>query len=709
MTLRPSIGYAVLGAAIAIVSSAAVVTSVRPASARPAASATPGPSSTARAAPELSKAARLAFWREGRLWVSDLDGSLRRTVTSAEDVRRVSLTRWSLDGGALAFVDSSLSLSVVSLDGAKVDVDLPIEVRNAGYRIADIRWSPDGRTIAATLLRPGDGRADAFVVDLAASRPAWSRLTSLGDAFVADWISGDELLAYTGGGAVGILSARAPDAMRLLSGVQGVSPVLGPSGRIYYLVGTVPNVRDPATPYVAASRASVWSVRPDGSDPRRESTWALDEVRLDAVLPDDRYLVHVGSGRSAQAIAAGDVALLPVDVGIVERVRVAPDGRIAFGFTDQRIVRVDLAKVPIPPSTSAPGAVSVFLDGVGGGDVWFPAPPALAVASARPAGPDAALVFRLGAHVWKLEDGVTTLLRAAPALRRAFTPVPRWSPNGERLLVIEQAGVVASSTTFVAYLLDRDGRAMRLDATQGAARSFAWSPSGDEVAIVVDSRGVSGIASDASLEVRFFGSDGRQTRPAIDGREVAWTAKGLLAIRTVDGIPSVVRMTGEASSDAKTLLSVDRVAADARAQDPQGGTPVTLVLSGLDAAPGSGSGSVQLRVLGVGASRSYVVVFDADGKLVQYLRSDNVTDVAWSPKGDVIGYTVDASLPGQRALVSTVEGRVLAAQAGRFGGWSPDGTAMYVARAEGVFAYPLSGGDPARVGPGGAPLTATGR
>jgi Tol biopolymer transport system component len=304
MSLRGLVPFAVAGVLIVVGSSVAVVSTVRPSSAGPAASERPSAAASAvRSGVELSRSSRLAFWRDKKLWVSNLDGSLRYAVASTEDLRRVSLTRWSIDGGTVAFIDSGLSVAIVTTDGARVDVDLPIDLRNQGYRISDLRWSPDGRRIAATLLRPGDGRSDAFIIDRTAARAEWTRLTSLEDVIAGDWVSNEELLAYTAGGAVGIIGTRAPNSMRLISGVQGVSPIIGPEGRIHFLVGRIPTSRDPSLPYITANRASVWSAATDGSDVRRESAWELNDVRLDARLPDGRYLVHRGSS-NAQGIVS---------------------------------------------------------------------------------------------------------------------------------------------------------------------------------------------------------------------------------------------------------------------------------------------------------------------------------------------------------------------------------------------------------------------
>ena len=702
MAIRGLAPFAVAALLIAVGSSVAVMTTVRPATG-PVVSETPFPlASAARSGAELSKTSRLAFWRDKKLWVSNLDGSLRYAVAATEDMRRVSLTRWSLDGRAVAFVDSGLSASVVTTEGGRVDVDLPIELRNQGYRISDLRWAPDGQRIAATLLRPGDGRSDAFMIDRSAARPAWTRMTSLEDVIVGDWISNDELLAYTSGGVIGVVGTRSANAVRLISGVQGVSPIIGPEGRIHFLVGRIPTSRDPSLPYRTADRASVWSAATDGSDARRESAWELSDVRLDARLPDGRYLVHRGSSNS-QGIVTEDVDLLPAGAGVIERVRIAPDGRTAYGFTPERIVRVDLTKLAVPPATAPAGAVTVFLDTSGEADVWFPSALSLARGGQRSAPAAAARsVFSLGSHIWQLEGGVAALLRPAPVLRRTLVPGPRWSATGDHVLVVEQAGPTASSTTFVAVAIDRAGNAVRIGASSAAARSYSWSPSGGEVAIVVDRRGVSGVASDAQLEVRFFDPTGRATRAAVPGNEVAWTAKGILVLRDVAGTPALQRIEGE--GQAKTILTRERLIRDGFARAP---TAVTATVSALDAARDGSFASVRMQVQG-GATGAFVVLMDSEGAPLRYLAGENLTDLVWSPSRPLVGYTLDVRTANERAVViSPATGETVATEIGRFAGWSPDARSYYVAKVNGLFAYSLGGEPAVRVGPGAAPLSAT--
>lgn len=701
MRLRVLIPYAVVAVLIAAGSSVAVLTAARPAAPAADASASASPSAAAsRATPELSRTSRLAYWRDSRLWVSNLDGSVRYSIASVDDVRRVSLTRWSVDGGAVAFVDSGTTLTVADVQSSRTTVRLPRDLTGSGYQIKDLRWSPNGDRVAATVMRPSDGRSDAYVVDLAASTKAWTRVTQTEDLFIGDWISNDELLGYTGGGAIVTVTADERGTIRLLTGATGVSPVLGPDGRVHFLSGRV-GVRDPSFPFQTVSRGTVWSSATDGSDARRETSWEANDIRLDARLADGRYLVHRGSS-NALGTVADDVVLLPSSAGVVERVRVTPDGRTAYGFTPDKIVRIDLSKLPTAPTATPTGSMTVFLDTSGDADVWFPSQLSLARGDARTAAAAAdRYAFVLGGHLWRMEKGVATLLRSAsPAIRRTATAPARWSPDGEHLVMIEPAPQATSALT--AVVVGRDGTVTPLPGTLGAGRSYAWSTSGNELAIAVDRRGA-GTSGPAQLEIRFFDPTGRATRAPVTGTEVAWTRAGLYVLADAAGpaLQALQRIEGDAP--ARTLTTLDKLLADPRpATAGRSGT-----LSSLDGAPDGSFASVRMQVPDPSGSRSYLVIVAADGVAREYVRADDLADVAWSPGSSHIGYTMGIRTVDERAVVIDLAGTVIARQEGRFAGWSPDARSYLVARDGSLFRYPLGGGAAVRLGPAAAPVSAT--
>ncbi len=707
MRRRLLLPYAVVAALIVVASSAALLVTVRPsADAAPDAATSAPQASAPRATPELSRTARLAYWRDKRLWVSDLDGSLRYPIASIDDVRRVSLTRWSTDGASIAYVENGRSLVVVPTQGESVVVPLPRELAGSGYQIKDLRWSTDGRRIAATVLRPTDGRSDVYVADLAAPQRAWVRVTTMEDVFAGDWISPDEILGYTAGGAIVVLTPAQNGTVRLLTGAVGVSPIVGPDGRIYFLAGRVPFSHDPAFPFQTAMRASVWSVAADGSGARQETQWEMNDIRLDALLPDGRYLVHRGAS-DALGTVTDQVTLLPASAGVVERLRVAPDGRTGYGFAPDKIVRMDLTKIAAPGGTD-PGSMTVFLDTSGGADVWFPSRISVVRGTSDPpAAPSARYAFALGGHVWQMEKGVATLLLAGAALRRTFAPAPRWSPGGDRLLVEEPARQ-GYGTALAASVVGRSGEATALTQTVGAGRSFAWSPSGAEIAIAVDRRGQGPTSSAASLEIRFFDPSGRATRAPLAGSEVAWTAAGLFLLADAGGAQgqAIERVDGDAPP--RVIVTSERLAADPRVAPTSGATrgSTGASLNGLEASADGSFAAVRLQTSDPLPPRAFLAILRADGTALAFIHQDDVSDVAWSPTSAVLGYTAGVRTDADQAFVVEPDGTTVASQSGRFAGWTPDGKWYLVGRAGSLYAYPLAGGASVRLGPAAAPVSA---
>ena len=101
-----------------------------------------------------------------------------------------------------------------------------------------------------------------------------------------------------------------------------------------------------------------------------------------------------------------------------------------------------------------------------------------------------------------------------------------------------------------------------------------------------------------------------------------------------------------------------------------------------------------------------------DGTPSAIIAGDSVSDEAWSSTGRYIGYTLTTpqpnAAPRQRAVVRDAEtGDIVIEQDGRFAGWSPDGLSTYIARAEGLFARKIAGGDAVRISPYGVPVSAT--
>ena len=676
---------------------------------RATASATPAP----RTFPELSRAGRLAYWRTdpsggADLVVSNLDGTLRRTLARAEAVRRISLTRWTPDGSAIAYVDNGALLAIAKLDGTRSEIALADEVRSQGGRIADHRWSADAMRVAATVVR-ADLRSDVFLAR--AGDRTWTRATTLDDTFAADWVDADVVLVHTGGGVLGTIRAGAvTNGILPLTGLPATSPILADDGRIHFLTGSIASTpRDITLPYLTASGATVWSMTLEGADLQRETQNVLDDVRLDGRYGKARYLAHRGSSQ-LQVLLSEGVNIPAIDAGPVERAVVAPDGRTAIGFSANRIIRFDLVR---GAALGTFGSPTVMLDSVSGGDVWHPRAAAATTAGATQAGPRPAAryVFSLGGHLWSMgADGVASFLRARTSLSGRRTVLPTWSPRGDRLLAIQPAGqglAGITAATPLAVSIDRDGSVRPYAESRAATAIPSWSPTGDAFAVVVDRRGVDATSAQADLEVRFLSVDGAATRPAVSGREVVWTRAGVLVLSTASIDIVDDRTNARSEATRRTVVDLARIFADPRGEFSADRTSTTF--ANLGSSPDGTYVSVRVGVTPrVGANRfTVVLVRVADGAITAFLNGSTAQDLGWSPAGPLLGLTQSGGGGNQAQVRDAATGVVVASQPGRFAGWSPDGEWSYVARGEGLFAYRAAGGEGVRVSAIGVPVATT--
>ena len=665
------------------------------------------PSAAPRAFPELSRTGRLAYWRGdttgsgGELTVANLDGTLRRALARTGATRRIALTRWTPDGEAVAYVENGITLALARLDGTRAELTLTDDVRTGGGRITDHRWTADGSRVAVTVVR-ADLRSDVYVA-LLADR-SWIRATDLDDVFVAEWVDSDHLLVSTGGGIIGLLRLGVMNAIRPITGMPATSPLIADDGRVHFLTGAITSSpRDITLPYLTASRATVWSIGLDGSEPRSETQNPLDDVRLDGRYGPGSYLAHRGSSQ-LQVLLSEAVNVPAIDAGPAERIVVAPDGRSAVGFSASRIVRFDIARAVAPGSLGPP---TVMLDSALGGDVWHPrpgAPPRLAT-GAPSGGPAARYAFSLGGHLWSMgPDGIASFLRPRTLQSgRRPPPPPAWSPRGDRVLTVQLAGIGlagVSAATPIAVTIDRDGGLRPYVESRAATATPTWAPSGDAFAVVVDRRGVDGASAQAELEVRFLRLDGSVARPAIPARDASWTRAAVVLLTET----AIVISDGAGS---RTVIELARILADPRAGFAT--DRASVAFTSLAATADGGFASVRVAVTPRSGLNqvAFALVSLAEGTVTGFLPQSTLQDVGWSPAGRLLGAT-RSGLPESTAEVrDAASGAVVAAQPGRFAGWSPDGAWYYVARATGLFAFPAGGGAGVRVSAIGVPVSTT--
>jgi hypothetical protein len=350
--------YAATAAVIAAGSIALVFTSVD-AKAEPAS----GPSARA-GAPPLSSSGRLAYWRQNPsgayvLWAANFDGSEARSLaTFPANTSRPFGTRWTGDGSAVAAVTDQ-GIAVINLDGTRIDLSFPAQLRNSGYRVIDQRWSPSGRRVAATLQRSTDGRTDVYLGSI--DRRELVRAGDLGNVFAGPWVSDDEVLIESDGGLLGTLREPGQPIRRLVDR-SAASPFFDGS-RVHFLAGLVTPTGSGTGLFV--TNPTVWSVLPDGKDLQPGGRLeVIGTFRLDGVWPDGRYLMHVGVDQTQFLVGPRSTSLAPSS--LIRRAVVSADKTTAIGFGGSRIVRIDLTRGLSP----AQNAFVVLLDGVLSADAW---------------------------------------------------------------------------------------------------------------------------------------------------------------------------------------------------------------------------------------------------------------------------------------------------------------------------------------------------
>ena len=312
----------------------------------------------------LSSTGRLAYWRQSPsgafvLWASNLDGSQPRPLTTlAPNTSRPFGTRWTGDGGAVAYV-TDLGIGVIKLDGTRTDIPVPAQVRNAGFRVIDQRWSPSGKRVAATFLRSTDGKTDLWIGSL--ERRELLAAGVSGNAFFGDWLSDDEVLVESDAGLLGALR-EAGQPLRKLVDRSAASPFFDGS-RVFFLAGPATATGNPTG--ILVTNPSVWSVRSDGQDLRAEGRLeVIGAFRLDGLWPDGRYLMHSGADQTQYLVGPRSTSLAPSS--LMRRTVVGADRRLAIGFGGSRIVRIDLTRGFSPAET----AFVVLLDGILSADAW---------------------------------------------------------------------------------------------------------------------------------------------------------------------------------------------------------------------------------------------------------------------------------------------------------------------------------------------------
>ncbi len=670
----------------------------------------------------LSETGRMAYWRTNangqlELWVSDLVGGRRWTVSVAAAGSDIALTRWSPDGGAVAYVVAGTTLAVARIEGGNAYLDIPGDLRTQRWRIVSYEWSPDGTRVAATL-RAANGLSsvsDVYVTSVKAGS-LWERITTLGDGFAGRWISATQLFIEEASGATLVLDV-ASKALRPITGMPVTSPQIGRDGRVYFVGGS--NVAGDVSTQPFAN-GWVWSSTIDGDDLRRETKESHDQMRLFGLLADGRAVVGVPGG----VYVAGDAYVpLTFPAGTVRRVVVSQDGRRAIGLTDQRILVIDAAKISSAALTALPpsDAVTVLLSSVREADVWFPAKgvtPARIAARVSEA-PRAKLAFVLGRSIWQADAGGE--IRAVASDPNGFLiGTPQWSPSGDR---IAAAGGVAPGSTAVSVIGAAGVR--RWEVPVRFPQGLGWSSDGTKVALWSSSA-----PRFDEFTTQLYDADSGRADQRIAGR-ATFVPAGTIVLSDGDLDPTQGVRVGQrvdliGPAGTRAVTDARRLAAAPALRDLPDPALPSLVNQLAASADGRYVALWLYRVRGGGIQTGAVVVVRvADGEAIWAMRispQGGPGDVAWSQSGHQLGWTI-VEAPGTGAArrhavaVDPVTGRTLLSIDGRLAGWAPVGvdeaiTAgprqfIYVARDDGLFAYATDGtGIGARVGPIGVPVAA---
>ena len=668
------------------------------------------PPSASRAPIELSRNGRLAYWRtdpggEIQLWVANIDGSGRRAVARIDSVSRVQATRWSPDGNAIAWLDRGQAVVVQRLDGpAQYVLALPEALFATNSRLIDLDWSTDSASLAATVRGGTQGvpNGDTDVYIAPATGGAWRNATSLGNAFLSQWISPTEILIHTGAGMIAVQRADRPDLVPL-SGLTATSPFLGDDGRVYFLAGQVaPTIRDATVPVINAGQARVWSLTIDGGDVRQELPQLYDDVRLVTRWSSGLFVVHQGASTALAFLAGGKPPLAAIP-GVVDRVVFSPDRRAAIGLTSSRIVRYD---------TAQPDRPVVLLTDVTQPDAWYPETTSIArsfPSTPAQAGPVARTTFALGGLIWATDrTGEVRLVRRlqrddGSLGRLGSIAAPQWSPRGDRILYVD-----ASRFRGSAFVTDVTGAGGQLSEQDAVGPFPAWTPDGSVAYTdLIGARDSAGFWQDSEVRVVSPTSGARIT--TYEGREIAFGGgktflidNGRLNAPLQTHTDHAIREVSAAGT--RTITDAAALSAGVFFGALQVSQITPLQLSMLGASADGTFLSVRISPATGGVGFTFALLAASDGMPTMRVPGQAIDDVRWAPTGHLVGMTI-GNIPAVRDAET---GAVVAsAGSGRFAGWSPDGKWFYVGRDVGLYAMPLTGGEPVRISALGVPVSTT--
>jgi dipeptidyl aminopeptidase/acylaminoacyl peptidase len=280
---------------------------------------------------------RLAFVRDGAVWIVELDGS--RQVRVTEHPAGNSMPRWSPDGKRLAFTSRRRGWSQVwSIDAplprrgrpaATPRVSQPQVITATGLDVEDYAWSPDGKRLAVVGLRAEAGQRERIsIVAVAGGQeelvsapdeawelaPCWLPDGSL--LFVSDADGWFQVVRRTrdGGSRASLTSGEREHGE--VTGAPGYGPVPSPDQRRFVHIEVHDGMVDLLVARFnaggrrrAADRASQQRLESGSGGNRGSAIQPWSGVwRVVGWTPDSAWIAAVGEGERAPQ----DLWLLPV-------------------------------------------------------------------------------------------------------------------------------------------------------------------------------------------------------------------------------------------------------------------------------------------------------------------------------------------------------------------------------------------------------------